>query len=162
DGLPRSFVTADFNHDGEQDYAVRFGFNDLQHQGGIGVFLGEPGGGLHFGQQLDLPTYYGGFAAGDFNDDGNDDLAVAFVDPNSYGLGLLYGDGQGHFAAPVRPAPEPRCPEKIAAADLTGDGRPELIVVDSCSGIPAVTQVIEVLTATGSGPYALASITPLL
>jgi hypothetical protein len=162
DGFPKSFVAADFNNDGLQDFAVLLGPYDSPH-GGLSVYLGEAGSGLHLAYEEVFDVYYGGLAAADLNGDGNVDIAVALIDSNYYGLTLFFGDGQGNFSIQAPPALVPQCPDRITAADLTGDGRPELIAVDICPGTPgSIQEVVVLAAAVAGGPYTVVSRTPVL
>ena len=62
---------------------------------------------------------------GDFNGDGNADVAVA----NSFGqttVSVLYGNGDGTFAAP-KVLSIGALPLDIQSGDFNGDGKPDLV-----------------------------------
>jgi len=71
-------------------------------------------------------------AAGDFNGDGKQDLAIC--DYNFLVL-ILPGNGDGSFGTPI--ATGQSCTQLIAA-DANGDGKPDLIVAPYQSGTPVV------------------------
>lgn len=124
--LVLQIVTADFNHDGRLDLAVAA-------DGGIYVFLGNgdgtfspaPGSPVDAGPNAD----FFGLAVGDFNDDGNLDLAAGgYADGGVY---ILLGKGDGTFVgaggAPI--SLSPGVPTGIAAADFNGDGKLDIAAV---------------------------------
>ena len=84
-------------------------------------------------------------AAADFDGDGKEDLAVADGDTDS--VTVLFGLGNGAFAAPVR-FPAGLAPSNVAAADLNGDGRPDLVVANGVGG------TVNVLLNLGGGAFA--------
>jgi hypothetical protein len=68
-----------------------------------------------------------GIATGDFNGDGNLDLAVANRDSNS--VSVLLGDGRGAFKeAPGSPLPAGRAPVFVVVGDINEDGSPDLLM----------------------------------
>jgi hypothetical protein len=67
------------------------------------------------------PAYSVGISLGDFNGDGKIDLAVT----NSLGVGILLGNGDGTFQAPVFYGTG--C-ESITVAGFNGDGRSDLVL----------------------------------
>src|SRR5437016_2438480 len=64
-------------------------------------------------------------AVGDFNGDGNQDLAVA----NFNGVSILLGDGTGSFSAATNFGAASR-PSSVAVGDFNGDGKQDLAVAN--------------------------------
>src|SRR5262249_20823092 len=79
-------------------------------------------------------------AVGDFNDDGNADLAVSYAayaypnEPN--GILVLLGEGQGNFhAGPIFQAPAGARYVSLTTADFYGDGEVDLAAAQSGPGV---------------------------
>jgi hypothetical protein len=86
-------------------------------------------------------------AVADFNGDGNLDIAVANRSSND--ISVLLGKGNGTFATEVKYSagtggPDP---DSIVAADVNGDGKPDLIVAD------LGTHSVSVFINTGTGTF---------
>jgi FG-GAP-like repeat len=123
-GQGGSLVVADFNNDGVPDVAG-VGAN-TSGQGVVSVYLGD-GKGISAAKKAVIAAQ-GVLAAAsaDFNADGNADLAVT-----TYGgiVGLLRGKGTGYFKTAIF-YPEGLA-DGIVAADLDGNGTPDLAVTTS-------------------------------
>lgn len=123
---PSSVAVGDFNGDGYPDLAVanRDGNN-------LTVLLGQPGGGFK-------PVAHGPFAAGnspsslavgDFNGDGQLDLAIANELDNT--VTVLLGDGTGNFTpATASPFAVGLHPTSLAVGDFNSDGNLDLAVTN--------------------------------
>jgi len=125
---PDSVSIADVNKDGNVDILVANGGS-----GKLSIYLGDGKGG--FSQPKGSPFSAGqnptGIATGDFNGDGNLDLAIA-----NHGVKLvtvLLGNGRGQFSyapgSPFNVESNPH-PHGIAVADFNGDKKSD-IAVDS-------------------------------
>jgi hypothetical protein len=65
-----------------------------------------------------------GIAAADFNRDGKPDLAVGNLDGT---ITVLISQGAGHFAPPLHVHTDAKELRSVLAADLNGDGWPDLV-----------------------------------
>jgi large repetitive protein len=93
----------------------------------------------------------GDFVVGDFNDDGNVDVAIANDDNGT--VSVLLGSGSGTFDVGAN-VPGDEGPAAIAAADLNGDGKLEIVVAYSgVSDSGTGADDIVVLLAKGDGSF---------
>ena len=156
--VPRDVTVADFNGDGIPDMAVVD-----QSGGNVYVLLGNGDGTFTAasGSPVTVPGItLVGITAGDFNNDGNVDLAVTDYDGNN--IYILLGKGNGTFLTPVAVAVAGN-PEEIVAADFNNDGNIDLAVAEYSGNAVKVLlgNGVGGFTAsgtfsTGSAPYSLA------
>jgi hypothetical protein len=86
----------------------------------------------------------------DFNGDGRLDLAVLNRGSDDVSVSILLGSGNGAFQATQnRYVPTGGIPQSLAVGDFNGDGRPDLVAVESGSSIGAVG----VLLGNGDGSF---------
>src|SRR5262249_12101347 len=121
----RSFVTADFNRDGNLDIAVA---------GGLTVFLGKGNGTFSAGVTL-TSVAVATVVSGDFDGDGVTDLAVNSASPGSSQFIRIYsGRGDGTFQTPLKdilvPATDTQGAGFLISGEWTGDGRADLALID--------------------------------
>ena len=125
-----SIVVGDFNGDGNADLAIT-GPTGVVNGAGTTVLLGDGSGG--FSQAMGSPFdggAGGSVAVGDFNEDGNSDLAVTWVDFDGYAfVTVLTGNGSGGFTAGTGISLGLGAnPTSVAVGDFNGDGHPDLAV----------------------------------
>ncbi len=142
---PYSVQAADFNGDGRLD-AVTTNFDNT-----LTVLLGNGDGTLGAPALFSAgagPMMTIAVAVADLNGDGKPDLAAA--DYNGYAgtVSVLLGDGTGGFAA-ASTYMVGENPSSIAAADINGDGRRDLIT--TCSD-----GTVKVLLGNGNGTFQVA------
>ena len=82
---------------------------------------------------------------GDFNGDGNADIAVA--NQNSSNVGVLLGNGHGGFGTVTTFSSGVSTPWSMTAGDLNGDGRTDLVIGNDGG------KTISVLLANGTGGF---------
>jgi hypothetical protein len=95
-GIPSALVTGDFNGDGKLDLAVATIAEDRPGGGGcIDVLLGQGDGTFQQAFDFHVHGHPTALVVGDFNGDGNLDLAVA----NGGGVTILFGNGDGSLVS---------------------------------------------------------------
>ena len=160
---PAGVVVADFNRDQKPDLAVSNCIDTYDYGGEeeigskVVILLGDGHGGARPGAPPPLPAdvWTCALASADFNGDGASDLAV--MDSTAKTLAILLSDGTGHFvAAAGSPVHLAGTPANVVAADVNGDGRPDLVVPIAQTG----GHGIEVLLGDGAGGFAQAPGSP--
>lgn len=158
DFTPSSMVVSDINRDGRPDLVINSigGLDSVVSQ--LGVLLGN-GDGTFQAPILHSPETGkdGDVALGDFNNDGRLDAAVGGEAALPDGLTVFSGNGDGTF----QPFLEQRIstggndPFGVAAADLNGDGRVDLVAANTSSN------TVGVLLSTSAPVIAAATTTTL-
>jgi len=144
--VARSVVVGDFNKDGAPDVAV------VRNDRRVEVLLGQKNAqGMPTGafgppvvvSQTSVEPTYG--IAGDFNGDGNLDIAVVNSEFRVAPITVLLGNGDGTFQ-PKRSLFGGNFVEAIASADLNGDGIPDLMT-------SSFTSNMRVYAGNGDGTF---------
>ncbi len=140
---PRSVAVGDFNGDKKPDIAAgNSGANSVTILlgDGTGGFAPAPGSPVRVGARPLALT------VADF--DGNDRSDLAVVNNMDGSVSLLLGNGAGGFtAAPGGPLPVGKTPFFVAAGDLDGDNKPDLVIANNGSNS------VSVLLNTGAGTF---------
>jgi FG-GAP-like repeat len=147
--LGNSHIAVDLNGDGILDLAGPSAI-------GAAVMLGNANG--TFRARVDFPA--GGqsqdLAAGDFNSDGKQDLAVSIYTQQT-SLSLLTGNGDGTFNAPVNfPNTTGSDSPVIVAADVNNDTQLDLLIAHmlACFTAPCVaTDDLTIMLGNGNGTF---------
>jgi hypothetical protein len=128
---PDAVVTADFNNDNFQDFAVA-NFTD----GTLSVFLGNPTDPGTFENPTTVtvgagPTWISTGFFNEKNDTTNTIVDLAVANQTAGTVSILHGNGDGTFTAePTLTLPAGAGPTAIAVADFNGDGFADLAVVN--------------------------------
>ena len=144
--LPLSVVTGDFNKDGVLDLA-----SANQTAGTVSVLLGiaQPTGGFSAAVPFSVGSAPTAITTGDFNNDGNLDLATANQTAGT--ISVLLGTGTGSFGPAVNYVVNSN-PNAISTGDFNSDGRLDLVSTsDNAQG------TVSVLFGTGAGVFSAVS-----
>lgn len=151
-----SLAIADFNRDGSPDLAASVSFGKSSD---VAILLNDGAG------SFSSPTYFSAdadpdeegqyVAVGDFNNDGNPDLALT-ISKDTFGkLSILLGDGLGSFGAPTS-VPIGRVPQRMAVWDFNGDGNLDIAIAEYSMVIRDGSQGVRVLLGDGDGHFTTA------
>jgi len=120
-----SVAIGDFDNDGWPDL---FAANGTSNPGTITILRNKGDGTFDLATNLPTSTYPEALTTGDFNGDGNLDLAVTYN--NGGFIKIIEGDGHGRFPVATNLSAGPASINHVLAADIDGDGRPDLIKTD--------------------------------
>ncbi len=140
--FPFAVAAADFNADGDPDLAV----SNNVGLATVSILLAKGGG-----EFSTVPVAYAvganpsGITIGDFNQDGDPDLAVS--NKTSANVSILLGNGDGTFQTAVNYAAG-ATPVAIVAADMDGDGDFDLAIANSENA-----GTVSVLKGRGDGTF---------
>jgi subtilisin family serine protease len=152
---PVALATADMNGDGKLDLVVAEA-DSLA----VAVLLGNGDG--TFGPELTFttPSIPISLAVADFNGDGKPDVVVGLLGTFDTGqLAFLPGDGTGKLGIPVTHYGPPggvTLTIAVAAADLNGDGRPDVVALNfivDINGISPIGHNARVYLNEGNGTF---------
>jgi hypothetical protein len=134
----------DFNHDGKLDIAVSGDSGDDTSQAGVWIFLGNGDGTFQTAVPYDVGGSTDMVVTGDWNGDGQLDLAVSASGGYVNGhVKILMGNGDGTFQKGASYGPIGI--GSMAAGDLNGDGKVDLAIVGH--------QGLAVLLSNGNGTF---------
>jgi hypothetical protein len=141
---PFNIAVGDFNGDGNQDLVVP---NDIiAGPGTVTVLLGNGDGTFRSPLSYPVGDNPSFVVVGDFDGDGNQDLAVTSGVTDGE-VSVLMGDGDGTFQL-LGNYPTGKSPSSISAGDFNGDGVEDLVVASSSSSSP-----VSVYLGIGDGKF---------
>lgn len=139
---PVFVAAADFNNDGALDLAVTH-----INASSVSVFIANGSGGFNAKQDYAIGSASFNLTVGDFDLDGDKDIATANSLANAAGaVSVLLNNGNGTFGAKTDFAAG-TSPQGIATGDLNGDGKPDLITTNG-----SAAQLV-ILPGNGNGTF---------
>ena len=124
--FPHGVVAADFNNDTVLDLAVINDGIDANGNSNVSVLLGNVDGTFQPARNSATGASPQSVAVGDFNADGELDLATA----NAGDVSVLRGNGDGTFQAPSSMGVDGN-PQSLAVGDFNADGKMDLGVTSN-------------------------------
>jgi hypothetical protein len=154
-------LRADGGNDLVVTYGLATGWSDYYDEQ-VGVFFNQGNGAFTVGPQLSVSTdLVGPLVAADLNGDGLNDLAVATRSYHS-ALNVLLNLGDGGFNVltpqPITNGDAGVEDQALAVADLTGDGKPDLV---ASFDLGSAGSGVGVLVGAGDGTFTLGSLVTL-
>jgi hypothetical protein len=144
---PNGIAVGDLNHDGIPDLVVANSYSG-SGPGNVAVLLGKGDGTFREPVRYQAGIRPWQLVLGDFNGDGNLDVAVVPIDGENKILVLL-GNGDGTFGK-AKAYPSGFFPQAIVAADFEGRGKLDLAVTDNTNPKPCH---VSVLLGNGDGTF---------
>jgi hypothetical protein len=147
---PQELTIADLNGDGHSDIAVTNAITTTsQGPGTAQIFLGHGDGSFDAGVEYPGGDGVGGIVAGDFDEDGNTDLAIAngVAIAVTHAVAILIGNGDGSFGPPQL-HDTALVPTLLVVGDLDRDGHLDL------AAVALAGNVVSVLLGNGDGTFA--------
>ena len=151
----QAVVTADFNNDGKLDLATA-NYDPTTGSSSVSVLLGDGQGGFGAPWHSAGGASGGALAVGDFDNDGNLDLATT----HNYSVRVRLGNGDGTFQSPLAvPLQSPTTPASVGVADFNADQKMDLVVVAPLEMFSGTGGWIEVLLGDGAGAFPTSQLT---
>jgi hypothetical protein len=156
---PVGLAAVDWNKDGKMDLVVVNSGADAAHS--VSILIGNGNGTFQPHHDIDGAPSANSIVIGDFNHDGNPDIASSSNSPvNAVHVSL--GDGHGGvlaqkstsgFGQPSEPGEHQYLITKIAWADFNRDGKDDLYYIQCCGGFDVEIGAWGVLVGNGDGTF---------
>ena len=155
--LGAAVAIGDVNGDGKQDLVVatRCQTNYCDTSGAVGVLLGKGDGTFQSAVSYGTAgSEADSVAVADLNGDGKPDLVVADFclkatgqcrNNHPGGMGILIGNGDGTFQAPIRYSSGGENAIAVTLADVNADNRADVVVANQCPTGPCGNGTVGVL-----------------
>ena len=158
---PVAIVAGDFNRDGHLDLAVlNNNPNKVDTGGSISILTGQGDGTFVAGATYAVGYLPTALAVGDFDGDGNLDLAAVISNPNlQFNPGfvtIFTGSATGTFTAQANYGVG-LVPSSIAVGDFNGDGKLDLAVGSAAVSLTNPQSEVSILVNTGGGNFSAGS-----
>jgi FG-GAP-like repeat/Bacterial Ig-like domain (group 3) len=152
-----SIVSGDFNNDGNADLAIAGNSNS----GSVSILIGDGTGNFTLASgspfEVNSPS---AIAIGDFNQDGQLDLAITNASSNQ--ISVMLGDGTGRFSSAANsPFATGANPVAAVVGDFNGDGKLDLATANQGSGSTSSAN-LTILLGDGRGNFSAASASPFV
>lgn len=150
---PSALATGDFNHDGKLDVAVAGGSASILEVKTVLVLLGNGDGTFQAPLSNTVTDYQYWIVTGDFDGDGNLDLAAG----SGIQAWVLMGNGDGTFQPALSLPVEGGTPYGHAAdvGDFNGDGKLDIAVANSTHQVSSlVPGTVTILLGNENGTFA--------
>jgi Bacterial Ig-like domain (group 3)/FG-GAP-like repeat len=157
-----TIAAADVNGDGKLDLVIASqGVSCTGCVGGVSVLMGNGNGTFQsqvsYGTGTTNPTY--SVAVADVNGDGKPDIVAASSCISNVNcvssVAVLLNNGDGTFKPAVNYASNGQAAHSVAIGDVNGDGKPDIVVANSCASgdFYCLSGTVGVLLGNGDGIF---------
>ena len=156
---PIALAAVDFNKDGKMDLVVANNQADAAHS--VSILIGNGDGTFQAHRDINGGPFPTSITVGDFNHDGNPDIATSSSSPAN-AVFVSLGDGRGGVLAQktttgfgaIAAVGEGRYQvTKIVWADFNRDGKDDLYYIQCCGGFDVEVGAWGVLVGNGDGTF---------
>lgn len=156
---PSGLAAVDWNKDGKMDLVVANNQADAAHS--VSILLGNGDGTFQAHRDINGGPFPNSITVGDFNHDGNPDIATSSLSPEN-AVFVSLGDGKGGVIAQktttgfgAQPAAFEHTYQvtKVVLADFNRDGKDDLYYIQCCGGGDVEVGAWGVLIGNGDGTF---------
>jgi VCBS repeat protein/Big-like domain-containing protein len=156
---PSGLAAVDWNKDGKMDLVTSNTQSDAAHS--ISILLGNGDGTFQAHRDINGGAVPTSITVGDFNHDGNPDIAISTSSPINAVIVDL-GDGKGGilaqktttgFGQKPQPLEASYLVTKVVRADFNRDGKDDLYYIQCCGGFDVEIGAWGVLAGNGDGTF---------